>query len=175
MSRRQLWEQVDGDLYALLGISPQATPEEVQLAWREVAKRTHPDRGGAIAEFQDAEIAYQVLSDPLERAAYDRSVVERGRARPRGPAGYSNVPPTFVWHARGEGFLESDEHGRAYPNPYDLPPAKFSGWMVALILLAVLVGVVAIVFFAAIAVVMLVIGGIAATIGSALRRSTNGR
>ncbi len=72
MSRRDLWEQVDGDLYLLLGIGPTADADEIQLAWRSTAKRLHPDMGGSVTDFQKAEVAYQVLSDPLERGRYDR-------------------------------------------------------------------------------------------------------
>ena len=72
MSRRDLWDQVDGDLYQLLGVESSASADEIQVAWRSTAKRLHPDRGGSVTEFQQAEIAYQVLSDPLERGRYDR-------------------------------------------------------------------------------------------------------
>ena len=72
MSRRDLWDQVVGDLYQLLGVESSASADEIQVAWRSTAKRLHPDRGGSVTEFQHAEIAYQVLSDPLERGRYDR-------------------------------------------------------------------------------------------------------
>jgi DnaJ-class molecular chaperone len=62
------------DYYALLGIDAQASSAELRRAWRRLALRWHPDRAGAgaTATFQLLSAAYQVLSDPVARAAYDR-------------------------------------------------------------------------------------------------------
>jgi curved DNA-binding protein CbpA len=72
MAGRDLWDQVDGDLYQVLGVTSKADSEQLQYAWRQAAKRSHPDLGGDIEEFKSIEIAYQVLSNPLERQRYDR-------------------------------------------------------------------------------------------------------
>lgn len=45
---------------ALLGVAAGATPEEIRRAFRAVALRTHPDRGGAAAEFIDARRALDI-------------------------------------------------------------------------------------------------------------------
>ncbi len=71
MASRDLWDQVDGDLYQVLGVTSSADSVALQSAWRQAAKRSHPDLGGDIEEFQSIEIAYQVLSNPLERRRYD--------------------------------------------------------------------------------------------------------
>lgn len=65
------------DFYELLGIAPDADDAELRRAWREVAKRWHPDRAGSDTTFifQKLLDAYNVISDPQARAAYDR---ERG-------------------------------------------------------------------------------------------------
>ncbi|MEI8080846.1 MAG: J domain-containing protein, partial [Actinomycetes bacterium] len=89
MARRELWEQVDSDLYQVLGVDHGATEEQIGDAWRAVAKRTHPDRGGSVAEFQAAEVAYQVLSDPFQRRRYDRAMLpspQVGDVERSGPA-----------------------------------------------------------------------------------------
>lgn len=70
------------DLYAILGISPMATQEEIRHAYRKLARRFHPDSGSAeasVERFQEVQEAYRVLSDLARRQAYDRRRAERGR------------------------------------------------------------------------------------------------
>jgi len=70
------------DLYAVLGVSPLATQEEIRHAYRKLVRRFHPDSGSeeASAErFQEVQEAYQVLGDLARRQAYDRRRAERGR------------------------------------------------------------------------------------------------
>jgi len=61
------------DYYALLGISPQATPDEVRKAARKRRAEVHPDRcGESSLEFaQRVNAAADVLSDPEARKSYD--------------------------------------------------------------------------------------------------------
>jgi molecular chaperone DnaJ len=64
------------DYYSLLGISRDASTDEVKKAYRKMAHKYHPDKnpGDEEAEkkFKEANEAYQVLSDPQKRAQYDR-------------------------------------------------------------------------------------------------------
>jgi molecular chaperone DnaJ len=62
------------DYYSLLGIDADADSAVLRRAWRRLALRWHPDRAGhgATAIFQKLSEAYNVLSDPIARAAYDR-------------------------------------------------------------------------------------------------------
>jgi molecular chaperone DnaJ len=58
--------------YAILGILPTATLEEIRSAYRQRAKQYHPDRFGVdSAPFLNIQEAYDVLSDPANRASYD--------------------------------------------------------------------------------------------------------
>lgn len=65
----------DGDLYERLGVPRGADATTLRRAYRRLALRFHPDRAGAgaTATFQRIAAAYDVLSDPQRRAAYDRT------------------------------------------------------------------------------------------------------
>jgi molecular chaperone DnaJ len=62
------------DYYEVLGVARGASDEEVKRAYRRLAQRWHPDvntEPGADARFKELNEAYQVLSDPQRRQAYD--------------------------------------------------------------------------------------------------------
>lgn len=61
--------------YAILGISPDASVEEVKSAYRKIARRLHPDVNpnspAAAEQFQDVALAHELLTDPARKKAYD--------------------------------------------------------------------------------------------------------
>ncbi|MBV8292021.1 MAG: DnaJ domain-containing protein [Mycobacterium sp.] len=64
-----------GDYYEALGVSRDATTEQIQQAYRKLARKHHPDVNkdpGAEDRFKEISEAYHVLSDPDTRKRYDR-------------------------------------------------------------------------------------------------------
>jgi molecular chaperone DnaJ len=89
------------DFYAVLGIPPEASADDVKKAYRKLARQHHPDAnaGDANAErrFKEVGEAYSVLSDPEQRQQYDAvRAMARGGARftaggPGGGAGFEDL------------------------------------------------------------------------------------
>ena len=61
------------DYYAVLGVSKDASAEEIKLAYRKKARQLHPDYAGPESEeaFKELSNAYDTLSDPAKRRQYD--------------------------------------------------------------------------------------------------------
>ncbi len=83
------------DYYDILGVSKSATDDELKKAYRKLAMKHHPDRNPdnpeAEARFKEAKEAYEMLSDPARREAYDRY-------------GHAGVDPNAGGFAGGQGF-----------------------------------------------------------------------
>ncbi|HEY0560499.1 MAG TPA: DnaJ C-terminal domain-containing protein [Frankiaceae bacterium] len=91
------------DYYDVLGVGRDASPDELQSAFRRLARRYHPDVNkdpDAGERFREVSEAYDVLSDPADRSKYDRfghdyrrvspeyaDAAAAGRGGPRGPSG----------------------------------------------------------------------------------------
>ena len=60
------------DYYQILGVSKDASPEEIKKAYYKLAHKYHPDKGGDEKKFKEINEAYQVLSDKEKRSQYDR-------------------------------------------------------------------------------------------------------
>jgi molecular chaperone DnaJ len=99
------------DYYEVLGVSRQASGEDIKRAYRSLARRHHPDvandKSKAEHHFKEINEAYEVLSDPRKRAQYDRfGYVGNGAAGGMGdfgfgPSGFGDIFDIFFGNARG--------------------------------------------------------------------------
>lgn len=77
------------DLYAVLDVGRDASPDDIKRAYRRKAREHHPDAGGDEERFKQVTRAYEVLSDPERRRRYDRFGDEgEGGARGGDPFGF---------------------------------------------------------------------------------------
>ncbi|RYG54733.1 J domain-containing protein [archaeon] len=96
------------DLYEVLGVSSDATAEQIRAAWKRAAHATHPDKGGSAGSsgasndrFVAVKSAYDVLRDPSLRAEYDATV--RGHElTPAQLADLKRRAALFDAHLKGE-------------------------------------------------------------------------
>ena len=86
---------VKKDYYETLGVSRDASPDDIKKSFRQLARKYHPDlnKGSkeAEAKFKEINEAYQVLSDPQKKAEYDQ--VGEAAFTPGDFAGYQ--PPSY--------------------------------------------------------------------------------
>ena len=77
--------------YEILEINKNATPEEIKKAYRKLALKHHPDKGGKEEQFKKLAEAYEVLSDPISRKQYDKT----GSVPPKSSRGGIGAPKVF--------------------------------------------------------------------------------
>ena len=109
------------DPYAELDVSRDASSEEIRRAYRQVARRHHPDVNrdpGGPNRFAAAARAYEILSDPAARARYDnrfpRPVPIRRSPRPRPAVGRRatlELTDREAAHLARSPLILSDAHG----------------------------------------------------------------
>ena len=96
-------------LYSVLGVEKTASEDEIKRAYKKAALKHHPDKGGDAEAFKRIAKAYEVLSDPEKKQAYDTY----------GEAGLGGGPGGGPGGAGGSGFHGTD--------PFDLFRQMFGG------------------------------------------------
>ena len=111
------------DPYAVLGVAPTASDDEIKKAYRRLAKKHHPDVNPGVRaheqRFKEITAAYDLLSDPVKRARFDRGEIdasgsERGFRASQGARAYERAGSAFsfdeiIAEILGRGRRESEE------------------------------------------------------------------
>jgi len=102
------------DFYEILGVAKNASDEDIKKAYRKLAMKHHPDRnqgdGAKAAEekFKEAKEAYEMLSDPQKRAAYDQYGHAGVDPNMGGGGGFRGGPEGFGGFAEAFGDIFGD-------------------------------------------------------------------
>lgn len=93
--------------YLILGVKSDATQDEIQRAFRQLAKDLHPDYYGQDSRpFLDLQEAYAVLGNPERRSSYDRG---RRQVKPPSPSGKATTEPLGPQSIQPEPLIPDDQ------------------------------------------------------------------
>ncbi len=118
------------DYYSILGVPRAATEAEIKKAFRQLARKHHPDvardKKASEEKFKEINEAYEVLSDPAKRRKYDELGAhwqEGGAPPPPRRAGRRNAAGSEEFHFGGTGF--SDFFEQFFGGRADFPRTEF--------------------------------------------------
>lgn len=120
------------DYYEVLGVSKNATLEEIKKAYRALARKHHPDidkTEGAADRFKEINESYQVLSDPQKRQAYDQfghGAFDRSQSGSAGGGGQQG-PFTYTWSGGGQPGQGGDFDFGGFNDPFEIFESFFGG------------------------------------------------
>lgn len=106
------------DHYEALGVSRDASPEEIKRAYRQRARELHPDTNPdptAEARFKEVALAYEVLSDSQQRQQYDRYGDAGPQGSPFGGGGSGGLGDIFDMFFNGSSGFAGGAQGPSGP------------------------------------------------------------
>lgn len=126
------------DYYEVLGVSKSSTLDEIKRAYRSMARKHHPDvdtSPNAAETFKEINEAYQVISDPQKRQAYDQfghAAFDRSQGFPGGARGQGGPqgqqgPFTYTWSYGGQGNQGTDFDFGNFADPFEIFESFFGG------------------------------------------------
>lgn len=117
------------DYYQVLGVPRNASQAEIQKAYRDLARKYHPDMNPddktAKKRFQKVQAAFDVLNDPQKREMYDRygsSFETMGAGGPRGGASWGTWPGGGARTASGGPGFEDVDFGQFFGERFGADP-----------------------------------------------------
>lgn len=120
------------DYYDVLGVSKNASADELKKAYRKQALQWHPDRNKsteASEKFKEVNEAYEVLGNPQKKQTYDQfghAAFDQGGGSAGGPFGGGQGPFTYTYTSQGGG-QGSPFEGFDFSDPFDIFEQFFGG------------------------------------------------
>ena len=99
------------DYYEVLGVTKQASQDEIKKAFHKLAHKYHPDKGGDEKKFKEINEAYQVLSDAQKRQQYDQF----GKGFD-GMGGGGAQDFNWAWQNQAQGGFDAEDLGDIFEN-----------------------------------------------------------
>jgi molecular chaperone DnaJ len=96
------------DYYSVLGVDKKATQDDIKKAFRKLAHKHHPDKGGTDEKFKEITEAYSVLSDEKKRREYDAYGQAFPGGAPHGGNGFGGFDFNGFQQGFGQGGVEFD-------------------------------------------------------------------
>lgn len=85
------------ELYTILGVSCSASSSDIKNAYRKLALKHHPDKGGSPDEFKKISHAFSVLGDPEKRKKYDAGQLDNNGQEQQNPFGGGGFDPFDIF------------------------------------------------------------------------------
>jgi len=136
--------------YTILGVEKSASEKEIKTAFRALAHKHHPDKGGDEKKFKEINEAYQTLSNKEKRASYDRfgNTSFNGFGAGQGASGFSaNGGPAQGWNMNYGNFA-NDTRGSQFKVPnFTKIPIWISFLLLPIIIIVMVIGLIVLFFW----------------------------